>query len=54
MTPAPGPHLSPDDVELWLTGTSTSLAPDTSSCARSVSTAPRPSGKSSNSWPPYR
>ena len=21
MTPAPGPHLSPDDVELWLTGT---------------------------------
>lgn len=20
MTPAPGPHLSPDDVELWLTG----------------------------------
>ena len=21
MTPAPGPHLSPDDVELWLSGT---------------------------------
>jgi len=21
MTPAPGPHLTPDDVELWLTGT---------------------------------
>jgi hypothetical protein len=21
MTPAPGPHLSPDDVELWLNGT---------------------------------
>ena len=21
MTPAPGPHLSPDDVELWLIGT---------------------------------
>ena len=20
MTPAPGPHLSPDDVELWLNG----------------------------------
>ena len=21
MTPAPGPHLSPDDVESWLSGT---------------------------------
>src|SRR3712207_2115565 len=21
MTPVPGPHLSPDDVELWLSGT---------------------------------
>ena len=55
MTPAPGPHLSPDEVDAWLAG---ALDADsqraTSSCARSASSAPRPSGRSSSSSPPCR